>query len=661
MPIEAGTTLLGKYRVLRQLGAGGMGRVWLAEESGFDHRQVAIKEVRLELLKPDVRDEMEARFQREIDLSARLSRIKAPHVVTAITSETLDDDTRLLVMEYAPGESLAELIAAHPKGVPVEQAVRLVRQVCLALAALHSLPEAPVHRDVKPSNILLSAGGEAQLSDFGLAQLAGTSSGRTQMTAPQHPGTPLYMAPEQASNTSYLSPAADVYTLGCVLFELLTGKRYKNRVPGTLPSAINPAVPPWLDAAVTKALAQNPWDRYESCEEFASALSPQASAPIKRSWVLGAALAAVAILLIGGAWFALGQPGFGAGMPPPTLPAVALDTVQPEPSQALPVAAAQAETIVVTPITPFSSTIVVAAVTGETPGPSATTTDTPQPTATPTETPQPTATGTVAIVPAQAPTEMPAEMPIVEPMPSATQTPSATPTTPATSTAAPTLPPTATVTVTPLPTDTATPIPTPTPVPTATNSPDLPATATAVANILATSVVETLTAMPTATPTPPPTATFTPTPNLPATETAVARHLAQSVVDTLTAMPTATPTPLPTATFRPTPDLVATEVAHAQAMATAVAATLTAQPTATPTSRPTSTSTPTPTANPPHAHENSCPHRYAAQRLHRAHRPCRRQQRTEHLESYGVRRSGRAGNEYLFRQCVPAGAAALGI
>lgn len=288
MTLQPGQTLLHKYRILRLLGEGGMGRVWLAEEIAFDGRLVAIKEVRRAGVAPSDFAEQDRRFRQEVELSARLVQAQAPYVVTAITAERDADDNLLLVMAYADGGSVADLLRAAPGGLPVQQAVTLTRQVCQALAIFHALPGEPVHRDVKPSNILLTRDGEARLSDFGLAQLAGASSGRSQLTAGQHPGTPLYMAPEQDRGVGYLSPAADIYALGCVLFEMLTGKRYKNRAPGTPPSALNPAVPAWLDATVLKALAEEPWNRHESAEDFAASLeAPVAAAPAarRRTWI----------------------------------------------------------------------------------------------------------------------------------------------------------------------------------------------------------------------------------------------------------------------------------------------------------------------------------------------------------------------------------------
>ena len=97
-------------------------------------------------------------------------------------------------------------------------------------------------------------------------------SGRSQLRGGQHPGTPLYMAPEQARSPDPLTPAADLYALGCVLFEMLTGKRYKRVRPGILPSALRSEIPAWLDETLARALQEDPWDRYTSAAEMTAAL-----------------------------------------------------------------------------------------------------------------------------------------------------------------------------------------------------------------------------------------------------------------------------------------------------------------------------------------------------------------------------------------------------
>ena len=181
----------------------------------------------------------------------------------------------LLSMAYMPGGDLTDLLRKHPKGLPIERAVAISLDVLRALHGAHEHPLEIVHRDVKPSNILFDAQGRAHLGDFGFAQLAGMSQ-RSQLKGGQHPGTPLYMAPEQATSPDYLMPAADLYALGCALFEMLTGKRYKRVRPGTPASSLRGDVQPWLDDVLARALAEDPWDRWESAAEMAAALEGEA-------------------------------------------------------------------------------------------------------------------------------------------------------------------------------------------------------------------------------------------------------------------------------------------------------------------------------------------------------------------------------------------------
>ena len=272
--LQAGDEIRGgQYRIVSRIHEGGMATVWLAEQPEFGRRKVAVKEPKLE---KQHRQELERRFRQEIDLVPLLERLD--HVVRTYTLEHRTDGTPLLVMEYVDGGSLADLIARNPGGLPVGQALKITQDTLEALKGLHQLPDTPVHRDIKPGNILLDRERGALLSDFGLTQLPGKSR-RSESRAKSHPGTPLYMAPEQEQSTVLLTPAADLYALGCVLFEMLTGERYKRLTPGTKASEIRPEVPEWLDSVLAKALAEDMWARYQSAEEMAKALEPRVSWP----------------------------------------------------------------------------------------------------------------------------------------------------------------------------------------------------------------------------------------------------------------------------------------------------------------------------------------------------------------------------------------------
>jgi eukaryotic-like serine/threonine-protein kinase len=255
--ISAEEIILGKYRIVRLLGEGGMARVWLAEEITFGNRQVALKEPRPDLPAADLAD-LRLRYEREVQTCAELEKLGASQVVRAITADPYDDSV-LLVMEYLTGD-LAKLISQHANGLPVERAVAITVAVLGALHTAHSHPWEIVHRDVKPSNILLDGQGNARLGDWGLAQST-YKSGRTQLIAGAHPGTQGYMAPEQISSPAPLNPCADIYALGCVLFEMLAGKRHQRFRPGTTLTSLRKDAPAWIDAVLAKALALDPWER----------------------------------------------------------------------------------------------------------------------------------------------------------------------------------------------------------------------------------------------------------------------------------------------------------------------------------------------------------------------------------------------------------------
>jgi serine/threonine protein kinase len=153
----------------------------------------------------------------------------------------------------------------------VEEAVRIATEIAQGLAALHELDA--VHRDVKPSNILFDDKGRAMLADLGLAQAPGGPSMRSVMSqAMSHPGTPAYMSPEQASGFGHLSPSSDVYALGAVLFEMLTGRLYANVRPGTPVTKYRKDAPDWLVEALGRMLAETPKERPWDGEEAAGLL-----------------------------------------------------------------------------------------------------------------------------------------------------------------------------------------------------------------------------------------------------------------------------------------------------------------------------------------------------------------------------------------------------
>ena len=262
---QPGTLFDGRYRIQRRLGKGGMARVYLAEDESLD-RQVAIK-----ILAARHSDDPHfvERFQREARAAARLNH---PNLVQ-IYDQAQVDGTSYIVMEYVEGETLKDLIRRDAPLDP-RQAIGIALQVLAALRVAHQA--GIVHRDIKPQNILVQPDGRVKVADFGIARAEG---GSDMTEAGSIVGTAQYLAPEQAQGLP-LGPPADLYSMGVVLYEMLTG-----RVPFEGDSAVtiamkhvqeppeqltdrNPLVPPSLEAVVMRALAKNPAQRYQTAEEM---------------------------------------------------------------------------------------------------------------------------------------------------------------------------------------------------------------------------------------------------------------------------------------------------------------------------------------------------------------------------------------------------------
>jgi serine/threonine protein kinase len=270
------SVLSDRYRVEARIGEGGMAEVY----RGFDpvlNRTVAIKV----LLPQFARDAgFVARFRREAQAAARLND---PSIV-GVYDTGADGDIQYIVMEFVEGRTLAEFLSAGKRVSPV-QAVELTQKIATALGLAHA--QGIVHRDIKPANVMVTRDGAVKVMDFGIARLQSAE------TAPQTSsvlGTPTYLSPEQAQGQQ-VDARSDLYSLGVVLYELLTGRppftgdspvaiAYKqvNEAP-VPPSELNLDVPPRLDSVVMKALAKNPANRYPSAEAFVADLervSPRA-------------------------------------------------------------------------------------------------------------------------------------------------------------------------------------------------------------------------------------------------------------------------------------------------------------------------------------------------------------------------------------------------
>ena len=261
-----------RYRIERELGAGGMATVYLAHDLKHD-REVAIKVVHQELAAALGGE----RFLAEIKTTARLQH---PHILPLLDSGEACG-TLYYVMPFVAGESLRDRLNRE-KQLPIEDAIRIAREVADALGYAHS--HGIVHRDIKPENVLLQ-GNHAAVADFGIA-LAVQSAGGTRLTQTGLSlGTPNYMSPEQAMGDKTIDARSDIYALGAVTYEMLTGEApftgatVQAIVAKVLsdrprpPSMVRDTVPPEVEAAVLKALAKLPADRFASASAFASALT----------------------------------------------------------------------------------------------------------------------------------------------------------------------------------------------------------------------------------------------------------------------------------------------------------------------------------------------------------------------------------------------------
>ncbi len=314
------TALFGRYDLQRELGRGGMATVYLAQDLK-NHRLVAIKVLKEELTAAVER----ARFLREIEIAARLSH---PHILPLFDSGEAGE-LLYYVMPYVEGESLRERIARE-KQLRLRDVLTITREVAQALDYAHA--QGIVHRDVKPGNVMLS-GGVAVVADFGIARAVRRSADDATLTdARLAIGTPLYMSPEQASGSHELDGRSDIYSLGCVVYEMLAGDppfpgpstqvilaRHMFDPPPPLRSA-RPSVSAAFEQVVFQSLAKVAADRFETAAEFAAELEAASIRPEPQPirtepqpipiwrWAAagGAALAGVAI------WVAVGG-GTGPG------------------------------------------------------------------------------------------------------------------------------------------------------------------------------------------------------------------------------------------------------------------------------------------------------------------------------------------------------------
>ena len=267
----------GRYAVERVLGSGGMAIVYLARDVELE-RPVAVKLLADNLAADDAFRE---RFVREAKLAARVAH---PNIVSVFDTGEDENGRPYIVMEYVDGPTLADVLAERGK-LPANEIVGLALQACSGLEHAHAA--GLVHRDVKPGNLLLRDDGILKIADFGIARAAETTR-LTELGTVL--GTASYLAPEQAAGAE-VTAVADIYSLGVVLYEALTGRppytprslpelaMQQQRGSITPPRELEPTVPPALDAAVMRALARSPEQRPASAAQLAHELTGEAAPP----------------------------------------------------------------------------------------------------------------------------------------------------------------------------------------------------------------------------------------------------------------------------------------------------------------------------------------------------------------------------------------------
>jgi len=264
---------LGRYHILEQLGEGGMAIVYKAYDTRLE-RDVAIKIIRTDQFAPAMLERILKRFEREAKSLARLSH---PNIVKVLDYGDYESSP-YLVLEYLPGGTLKQRLG---KPVSYQEATRMLLPIARALAYAHQ--QGIIHRDVKPSNILITTSGEPMLTDFGIAKLLEADEGQTLTATGVGIGTPEYMSPEQGMGRE-IDARADVYSLGIVFYELVTGhKPYVADTPMAVvlkhvtdplprPQRFVPDLPDAVEKVLLKALAKEPQNRYPTMEAFAGGM-----------------------------------------------------------------------------------------------------------------------------------------------------------------------------------------------------------------------------------------------------------------------------------------------------------------------------------------------------------------------------------------------------
>lgn len=306
--------LLGRYHLIEPLGEGGMATVY----KGFDTTlecEVAVKVIRTERFSQEILSRALKRFEREAKSVARLTHAN----IVKVTDYGEHEGSPYLVMEYLPGGTLKDLIKDH-RQLPWREAARLLIPIADALSYAHS--QGVIHRDIKPSNILLTQSGQPTLTDFGVAKIIEDEATQDLTGTSATVGTPEYMAPEQIVSKT-VDNRADLYALGVVYYELITGRRpYEADTPMTVlfkhaseplprPSQFVKGLPQHVENFLIKILAKSPEDRYQSGDEVVKALQDLSQKEVAvgkatkhRLWLRWLVAGLGVIAMLGGVWLA---------------------------------------------------------------------------------------------------------------------------------------------------------------------------------------------------------------------------------------------------------------------------------------------------------------------------------------------------------------------
>lgn len=341
---------IGRYHILEQLGEGGMAVVYKAYDTRLE-TEVAVKVIRTENLAPNLLEKALLRFEREAKSLAKLTH---PNIVKVLDYGEYEGKP-FLVMPYLPGGTLKQRLAGKP--LPWQQAAALLVPITRALSYAHQ--QGVVHRDVKPSNILITQSGEPMMTDFGIAKIIDEEITQDLTGTSTAVGTPEYMAPEQVTSKR-VDHRADIYSLGIVFYEMVTGRKpFKADTPMAVlfkhaseplprPSRFVSGLPDAVERILITSLAKQPQDRYKSMDEFTSALiavaqrgGGAAGRPSSNNWLwmggLGLALFVGAIFIGSAAFLVLNKFQPQATAAPTSAPQIIYvqisDTPAPKPIQ----------------------------------------------------------------------------------------------------------------------------------------------------------------------------------------------------------------------------------------------------------------------------------------------------------------------------------------